>query len=134
MAGPEPTTGPLTPEELQLATRNRGTPLEGLRYDTTPTGLHYLGVHYDIAALDASSWRLRVGGNVERALNLSLDEMRARPRRTLPATIECAGNGRAHVLSCRAPDAAGNLQPTEPLWNYQGMGKNLAQTVRVMVR
>ena len=40
-----PTQGPLTPEELQLATRNHGMPLEALRYDITPTGLHYLLVH-----------------------------------------------------------------------------------------
>jgi hypothetical protein len=45
----------LTPEELQLATRNRGMPLEALRYDITPTGLHYLLVHFDIPALDAAS-------------------------------------------------------------------------------
>ena len=70
MAGPEPTRGPLTPEELQLATRNRGMPLEALRYDLTPTGLHYLLVHFDIPALDTAAWRLRVGGNVERELSL----------------------------------------------------------------
>ena len=51
-AGPvpagEPTDGPLTFEELQLAGRNRGMPLEALRYDLTPTGLHYLLIHFDI--------------------------------------------------------------------------------------
>jgi len=98
MAGPEPTTGPLTPEELQLAARNRGMPLEALRYDTTPAGLHYLLVHFDIPALDASSWRLRVGGNVGRELALSLDDLRSRPRRILPVTLECAGNGRARLF------------------------------------
>ena len=29
-------------EEIQLALRNRGMPLEGLRYPITPTGMHYL--------------------------------------------------------------------------------------------
>src|SRR5262249_18997817 len=42
MLAPPPTEGPLTTEELQLATRNRGMPLEALRYDITPAGLHYL--------------------------------------------------------------------------------------------
>jgi len=98
MPAPEPTTGPLTPEELQLATRNRGMPLEALRYDTTPTGLHYLLVHFDIPAVDAAAWRLRVGGSVERELSLSLDEIRARPRETLAVTLECAGNGRARLV------------------------------------
>ena len=61
MAGPEPTEGPLTAEELQLAARNRGLPLEALRYDLTPTGLHYLLVHFDIPALDERAFRLEVG-------------------------------------------------------------------------
>jgi DMSO/TMAO reductase YedYZ molybdopterin-dependent catalytic subunit len=94
----EPTDGPLTFEELQLATRNRGMPLEALRYDITPSGLHYLLVHFDIPGIDADSWRLRVGGLVRRPLELSLDDIRALPRRTAAVTLECAGNGRARLL------------------------------------
>src|SRR6266699_2147739 len=59
-------------EELQLAARNHGLPLEALRYDVTPVGLHYLLVHYDIPAVDAEGWRLAIGGAVERALTFSL--------------------------------------------------------------
>ncbi len=92
-----PTDGPLTFEELQLAGRNRGMPLEALRYDVTPTGLHYLLVHFDIPAVDPATWRLRIGGLVDRAIELSLDELRRRPRRTVPVTLECAGNGRARL-------------------------------------
>src|SRR5437867_10786987 len=87
-----PTDGPLTFEELQLATRNRGMPLEALRYDLTPTGLHYLLIHWDIPLVDAATWRLRLGGRVQRPLELSLDEIRAMPHQTLPVTLECAGN------------------------------------------
>ena len=97
MAG-EPTEGPLTQEELQLATRNRGMPLEALRYDLTPTGIHYLLTHFDIPDIETSSWRLEVTGNVERQLSLSLDEIRARTARTIPVTMECAGNGRARLF------------------------------------
>lgn len=96
-AGPEPTTGPLTLDELQLATRNRGMPLEALRYDLTPVGLHYLLVHFDIPWVDPAAWRLRVGGNVRNQLSLSLDDLRRRPSRKLAVTFECAGNGRAHL-------------------------------------
>lgn len=96
--GPTPTEGPLTLEELQLAARNKGMPLEALRYDVTPTGLHYLLVHFDIPAIDGASWRLEVGGAVGRKLALSLDDLRARPRRTMPITLECAGNGRARLF------------------------------------
>ena len=90
-------------EELQLAARNHGMPLEALRYPITPVGLHYLLIHYDIPAVDTATWRLRIGGLVDRELSLSLDELRARPAVELVATMECAGNGRAllepHVVS-----------------------------------
>ncbi|MDQ4018644.1 MAG: sulfite oxidase, partial [Actinomycetota bacterium] len=90
-------------DELQLAARNHALPLEALRYPITPIGLHYLLIHYDIPQVDAATWRLEVGGGVERPLLLSLDDLKARPATTLPVTLECAGNGRAllepHVKS-----------------------------------
>ena len=72
-------------------------PLEALRYDLTPTGLHYLLVHFDIPAVDPAAWSLRIDGLVDRPLELRLDDLRARPRRTIPVTLECAGNGRARL-------------------------------------
>jgi len=90
-------------EELQLAARNHGMPLEALRWDVTPVGLHYLLIHYDIPVVDGASWRLEVGGRVARELSLSLEDLRARPAVTRAVTMECAGNGRArlepHVVS-----------------------------------
>ena len=84
-------------EELQLAARNHGLPLEALRWDVTPIGLHYLLVHYDIPDVDGAAWRLEIDGLVERPLSLSLDELRLRPSVDVAVTMECAGNGRAHV-------------------------------------
>jgi sulfane dehydrogenase subunit SoxC len=81
-------------EELTLAFRNRGMPLEALRYSTTPTGLHFLLTHFDIPAGDVVSWRLEVGGLVERPLTLRVADLEARPRVTRRVTMECAGNGR----------------------------------------
>ena len=86
-APPPPTEGPLTMEELQLATRNRGMPLEGLRYDLTPTGMHYLLVHFDIPAVDPGTWRLAIGGRLARELVLNLDALRALPRQTLAVSL-----------------------------------------------
>jgi DMSO/TMAO reductase YedYZ molybdopterin-dependent catalytic subunit len=82
-------------EELQLALRNRGMPLEAMRYPVTPVGLHYLLVHFDIPEVDADSWSLKVRGLVRQPLELSLAEIKSRPARTLTVTMECAGNGRA---------------------------------------
>jgi hypothetical protein len=72
----------ISAEELALAARNHGMPLEALRHDLTPVGLHYVLVHYDIPQIDASAWRLRVGGLVERDLELDLPALQRLPRRT----------------------------------------------------
>jgi sulfane dehydrogenase subunit SoxC len=85
----------ITEEELRLAARNHALPLEALRHDLTPPGLHYLLIHYDIPDVDPATFRLEIGGAVERPLSLSLDELRARSRVAEPITFECAGNGRA---------------------------------------
>jgi DMSO/TMAO reductase YedYZ molybdopterin-dependent catalytic subunit len=84
-------------EELQLAARNHGMPLEGLRYDLTPIGMHYLLIHFDVPAADEASWTVQVGGLVSRPLSLSMPDLRARPSTTLAVTMECAGNGRARL-------------------------------------
>ena len=82
-------------DELRLAARNHAMPLEALRWPITPVGLHYLLIHYDVPLVDPASWRLELGGAVERPLTFTLDELRARPAVELAVTMECAGNGRA---------------------------------------
>lgn len=91
----EPSQGPLTAEELQLAVRNHSMPLEALQSDTTPPGLHYLLNHFDIPFVDGEHWHLRIGGAVQRALELNLKALRRAPRISVPVTLECAGNGRS---------------------------------------
>jgi DMSO/TMAO reductase YedYZ molybdopterin-dependent catalytic subunit len=93
----EPGEG-ISTEELQLAARNHGMPLEALRLDVTPPGMHYLLTHYDIPIIDPDKFRLVVDGLVDRALTLDLDAIRSRPKVTAVVTLECAGNGRARLL------------------------------------
>jgi DMSO/TMAO reductase YedYZ molybdopterin-dependent catalytic subunit len=130
--------GDLTLEELQLATRNHGLPLEALRYPVTPAGLHFLLIHYDIPALAAEDWRLHVGGVVERELTLSLSELRERPALRMPVTLECAGNGRAR-LSPRPvsqpwlQEAVGTAEwggtPLRPILEEAGLKEGAAEVV-----
>ncbi|MPZ69163.1 MAG: molybdopterin-dependent oxidoreductase [Actinobacteria bacterium] len=87
----------ITFEELQLATRNSGMPLEALRYDLTPTGLHYVLTHFDIPNIDPERWRLQIRGSVLRRVELSLNEIRLLPAVRMPVTLECAGNGRSRL-------------------------------------
>jgi DMSO/TMAO reductase YedYZ molybdopterin-dependent catalytic subunit len=87
----------ITREELGLAARNHGMPLEALRYDVTPVGMHYLLIHFDIPEAEADGWELELDGLVRSPARLTLDELRSRPTVTLPVTMECAGNGRARL-------------------------------------
>jgi DMSO/TMAO reductase YedYZ molybdopterin-dependent catalytic subunit len=92
-----PIVGRYTQEEVALATRNSGMPLEALRYDLTPAGLHYLLIHFDIPAADAATWQLRIEGLVSRPRSLSLADLRRMPENTVRVTMECAGNGRGQI-------------------------------------
>ncbi len=94
LAGPEEG---ISAEELQLAARNHGMPLEAMRFDLTPPGLHYLLTHYDIPAIDPAGFQVRVDGRVDTPLSLDLDALRSRPRVSTVVTLECAGNGRARL-------------------------------------
>ena len=91
-----PIVGRYLREEVVLASRNSGMPLEALRYDVTPAGLHYLLIHFDIPAAHAG-WTLSIGGKVSKPRAFSMDEIGAMPSKTLRVTLECAGNGRAQM-------------------------------------
>ena len=100
------------PEEIQLALRNRGMPLEALRYSLTPTGMHFLLIHFDIPEVDAGKWQLKIGGLVANPVNLTLEDIKQRPSQTLAVTMECAGNGRALM----------NPRPLSQPWLLEAVG------------
>jgi DMSO/TMAO reductase YedYZ molybdopterin-dependent catalytic subunit len=107
------TTGDFAREEVVLANRNSGMPLEALRHDVTPAGLHFLLTHFDVPFVaSADDWRLDIRGRVRTPLSLSHAEIRAFPATTLRVTLECAGNGRANVVP---------RWQTQP-WDYGGVG------------
>jgi DMSO/TMAO reductase YedYZ molybdopterin-dependent catalytic subunit len=84
-------------DELRMAARNHGMPLEMLAHDVTPLGLHYVLVHYDIPIIDRDEWRLEIDGHVERPLVLDSAALLDGPTVTRQVTLECAGNGRARL-------------------------------------
>jgi DMSO/TMAO reductase YedYZ molybdopterin-dependent catalytic subunit len=59
-----------------------------------PNAHFYVRNHFQIPALDPVTWRLGVGGLVERPLSLSLRDLTNMRSQTLFVTLECAGNGR----------------------------------------
>ncbi len=62
----------------------------------------YTRNHGAVPRLDPTTWRLRVDGLVDRQMELSLDDLHDRfDRRTVVATLQCAGNRRAGLLAVR---------------------------------
>ncbi|HVD48275.1 MAG TPA: sulfite oxidase [Candidatus Limnocylindria bacterium] len=110
---PRTASGPdVSLEELQLAVRNHSLPLEALRYDLTPVGMHYLLIHWDIPQVDVDSWRLEVGGSVQKRRTLTLDDLKRMPRVSAQVTLECAGNGRARF----------SPRPISQPWLFEAVG------------
>ncbi|MFK7858322.1 MAG: sulfite oxidase [Granulosicoccus sp.] len=91
---PDTQDGFFSEDEVRLANRNAGTLLETLKHDITPTGLHYLLIHFDVPSLDASTHKLVFGDGFDAPYSLDIEEIRALPQLTRPVTLECAGNGR----------------------------------------
>jgi DMSO/TMAO reductase YedYZ molybdopterin-dependent catalytic subunit len=59
-----------------------------------PNAHFYVRNHFQIPALDPATWRLDVGGLVERPLSLTLRDLTNMRSQTIFVTLECAGNGR----------------------------------------
>jgi len=70
------------------------TPVSLLRTFITPNNAFYVRSHMPIPQVDAAAWTLKLAGEVNSPLSLSVDEIRKLPATTVTVTLECAGNGR----------------------------------------
>lgn len=59
-----------------------------------PNARFYVRNHFQIPTLDPETFRLTVGGLVERPLSLGMRDIQKMRSQTLVVTLECAGNGR----------------------------------------
>ncbi len=99
-------------EEVGLALRNPGMPLEALRRPITPIGMHYVLIHFDVPEVDPAAFELSVDGLVRNPAALTLDQLRGRPAVSMPVMMECAGGGRARL----AP------RPVSAPWHDEAIG------------
>lgn len=118
-AAPQPAPAPALPAAPEMATfpekralilhtdrpPNLESPLRYLREDLTPNDAFFVRWHLaDIpTSVDPATFRLKLGGHVERELSLSLDDLK---KRFKPASVvavnQCSGNSRSH-FSPRVP-------------------------------
>jgi DMSO/TMAO reductase YedYZ molybdopterin-dependent catalytic subunit len=70
----------------------------------TPNELFFIRSNGPVSVeVDSDTWRLNVGGLVERELSLSLTDLQSMPARTITAFLECSGNSRSRFPSDPAP-------------------------------
>jgi DMSO/TMAO reductase YedYZ molybdopterin-dependent catalytic subunit len=69
-------------------------PFAALESFITPNDRFYVRSHFPTPRLDGESWRLRVDGCVEKAMELSFEQIATMPAKSLITTMECAGNSR----------------------------------------
>ena len=91
-------SGPLDPRLIVLTRTplNAETPLEAQVGVITPNELFYYRNRFEGVVVSPESWQLSIGGEVERSYELTYDQIRALPSRTVLITLECAGNGRTN--------------------------------------
>ncbi|MBL8176849.1 MAG: sulfite oxidase [Bryobacterales bacterium] len=77
------------PEDLE-------TPVEYFDSWLTPIDKFFVRQHLPRPKADPAAYRLKVHGLVHTPLSLSLDDLRKMPQFKVPATLECAGNGRGN--------------------------------------
>lgn len=72
------------------------TPVEYFNTWITPVEHFFVRNHmHEPVTLDASDWKLSIGGEVEKPYSLTLEQLSKLESHTVVSTLECAGNGRA---------------------------------------
>ena len=85
-----------------------GVTWEELKSWMTPSEQLYQVQHYGVPKIDLAAWKLEVGGLVRSPRAFTLDELKARKRKTITATLECSGNSNGPGFM----GAIGNIQWT----------------------
>lgn len=71
-------------------------PVEFMTEWITPVNHFFVRNHmFEPAKLDASTWKLSIGGEVDKPFTLTLADLEKVPVHTVTNTMECAGNGRS---------------------------------------
>lgn len=100
---------------------NGGSPVDLLcDSEITPIERFYVRAHAPVPRIDASEYRLQVQGLVDAPLTLSLHDIQQKyPKRTLTATLQCAGNRRREMAAVKA------LPGESVMWNEEAVSTGI---------
>jgi DMSO/TMAO reductase YedYZ molybdopterin-dependent catalytic subunit len=78
--------------------RNLEFPISELKSAIIPNEQFFVRSHFAVPEIDAAKWKLKVEGAIDKPVELTFADIQKLPSKTLTATIECAGNGRVHLV------------------------------------
>src|SRR5437763_1444546 len=92
---------------------NAEAPPEALSGEITPTEFHYVRSNFAVPDHDGT---LEIGGAVDNATTLTLDDLRAMPAVERAVTFECAGNGRLEMRPLPTGEPWGDYAVSTARW------------------
>lgn len=108
------------PEDLE-------TPVAFLNQWLTPTDAFFVRQHLPRPTLDEAKFRLLVTGRVSKEVSLTLSDLRKLPQYTIPAVLECTGNGRSFF----SPRVPGIQWGRGAIGNAEWSGPRLADVLKL---
>lgn len=109
------------PEDLE-------TPVDFLNQWLTPTDAFFVRQHLPRPTLDEAKFRLLVTGRVSKEVSLTLADLRRLPQHTIPAVLECTGNGRSFF----SPRVPGIQWGRGAIGNAEWSGPRLADVLKLV--
>lgn len=129
-AGGQPATWAKDPSPFVRHGTNLETNLEDVHGLITPNDLFFVRNHAPTPRIDPERYALTVeGAGVRDDLRLSLDDLKALPRRTLIAYLECAGNWRGFSREATGRTASGSQWGTGAVGCAEWSGPALADVL-----
>jgi DMSO/TMAO reductase YedYZ molybdopterin-dependent catalytic subunit len=83
--------------EHQKEPENLESPPSIFEQFITSPEVFYVRNHFEVPHLDASAWRLKIEGAVQRPFEVGYDELLSMDSRAVVATLECSGNSRVFL-------------------------------------
>jgi len=121
-ASPRPFNGLIIrekePENLEF-------PFSALNSSLVSNEQFFVRSHFPVPAVDLKTWRLRIGGLVEKPCEFTYDELRQMPSRTVTMALECAGNSRIFL----SPKVMGLQWELGAVGNAEWTGVPLAEVL-----
>ena len=113
---------------IAYSAKEFGTPLDLIDGLTVPNELFFIRSYGPIlTTLEPSEWRLKVTGLVEREIELTLEDLKQLPQRTMTAFLECSGNSRSGF----EPETEGTKWSDSAIGNAEWHGVSLSSVLNL---